>query len=254
MSLIRRTNLWIREPAARQAAGFRPSGSARRPSRVSGIAVRRPTAPAFLGAWRLRRSPWSPAGRARLVTPRCVGCAKSPCEAPEFWHSVRTILRTLSAPRICLLPEAPLDLSEIATPVGRQQSILHVIDVTLEVSVVADGVLDRSASTTVKKNIPPSMFGRRYRDIARLYGLRGQRRAQNRPNAVPSLQRLAGDFAHPTMLDRSPNYVNDPERAATGHSLFDHAVGDRQSVGWVERRNRTQVRFRYANPITQYTK
>jgi hypothetical protein len=29
--------------------------------------------------------------------------------------------------------------------------------------------LDRSASTTVKKNIPPSMFGRRYRDIAGLW-------------------------------------------------------------------------------------
>jgi hypothetical protein len=67
---------WIREPAARQAAGFPPFpsiGVRRRPAGCSGIAVRRPTAPAFLGAWRLRRSLWSPAGRARRATPQHVG-------------------------------------------------------------------------------------------------------------------------------------------------------------------------------------
>jgi hypothetical protein len=58
------------------------------------------------------------------ITDSSVGCAKSPCEA----------LRPDTAPgRFCergwpsdrSLPKAILDLSEIATPVGRQQSLLQ---------------------------------------------------------------------------------------------------------------------------------
>jgi hypothetical protein len=94
-------------------------------------------------------------------------------------------------------------------------------------------------STTVKKNIPPSILGRRYRDItgvwheykrrqiaadifffpsrrsksiAAIIGMStagalvyrqqpfGRPRAQNRPECVPGCSVSPGDFAHPTAL------------------------------------------------------
>ena len=41
-------------------------------------------------------------------------------------HGVKAILRTRSARRINLFPEATLDLGQITTPVRRQQGVLHV--------------------------------------------------------------------------------------------------------------------------------